>query len=100
MAACCERYFTYSWAGGSRGIAMFWRKRRSADDFAQEIQSHLEYEANQLRESRQGGNDPDASARRRFGNVTSVQEKLYEHGRWLPWDNFLRDFQYALRLVR
>ncbi len=79
---------------------MFWRRKRTQDDFAEEIQSHLAMEAEQNRESGGAGTDAEAAARRAFGNVTSVQEGLYEHGRWLFWDQLGRDLRHALRLMR
>jgi hypothetical protein len=77
---------------------MFWRRKRSLDDLADEIQSHLTLEADQLREST--APDPETTARRAFGNVTLVQEAFYERGRWLFWDHLLRDLHHALRLMR
>jgi predicted permease len=78
---------------------LFWRKKRSAEDLAEEIQSHLAMEADQVRDE-EGGADVERLARRAFGNVTSVQEAFYEHGRWLFWDQLSRDFRQALRLMR
>lgn len=77
---------------------MFWRKKRPVDDFADEIQSHLAHEADQLREN--GAANSEAMARRSFGNVTSAQESFYEHGRSMRWDHFKRDLAHALRLTR
>ncbi len=79
---------------------MFWRRKRTRDDFAEEIRSHLAMEAEQNRESGGADKDAEAAARRAFGNVTSVQEALYEHGKWLFWDQLGRDLRHALRLMR
>jgi len=79
---------------------MFWpRKKRSLDDFNDEIQSHLMHEADQLRDAG-ASSDPDAEARRAFGNITSVQETHYEHRHWMFFDHLTRDFRQALRQVR
>jgi hypothetical protein len=51
---------------------VFWRKKRPLDDFAAEIRSHLEHEADQVQESGQTREDAEAAARRAFGNVTLV----------------------------
>ena len=78
---------------------MFWRKKRPLDDFAEEIRSHLEHEADQVQESGQTREDAEAAARRAFGNVTLAQEEFYRRGRWLTWDRFSRDLRLALRLL-
>lgn len=79
---------------------LFRRKKRRPDDLAEEIQSHLALEADQVREESRAGTDAERVARRAFGNVTSVQEALYERGRWLLWDHLLRDLRQAARLAR
>jgi predicted permease len=71
--------------------------KRTADDFAQEIQAHIELEAEELR--REGLSEEDArrQARRKFGNVRAAQEKFYLQSRWVWLDNFLRDFRLGVR---
>jgi predicted permease len=68
---------------------MFWRKKRSLGDFADELQSHLALEVDELGEG---------AARRSFGNITSIQESFYEHRRWMLWDQLSRDIRQAVRL--
>jgi predicted permease len=79
---------------------LFWRERRRLDDLAEEIQSHLALEVDQVREESGAGTDAEKLARRAFGNVTSVQEAFYERDRWLFWDHLLRDLRQAVRLMR
>ncbi len=73
------------------------KRRRSADDFAQEIQSHLELEADDL--EREGLSEDEArrKAKIEFGNVRAAEERFYLKDRveWL--DNLLRDLRFALR---
>ncbi len=78
---------------------MFWRKR-SAEDFAEEIKAHLELEAEDLK--REGLSEDEArwKARREFGNVRAAQERFYLKGRFVWLDNLLRDLQFALRQLR
>lgn len=75
---------------------MFGRKR-SKDDFAEEITAHLELEADELK--REGLTDEDArrQARIEFGNVRVAQERFYLKDRveWL--DHWLRDVSFAIR---
>jgi predicted permease len=77
---------------------MFWRRKRSSNDFAEEIQSHLAHEADELQESSEARTDAEAAAHRAFGNVTLAQEAFYRRGRLLLWDQVSRDFRHALRL--
>jgi predicted permease len=77
---------------------MFWRKR-SPEDFAEEIKSHLEPEADDLK--REGMNEDEArrKARREFGNVSAAQERFYMKGRWVWLDKLLRDIRFGLRVL-
>jgi putative ABC transport system permease protein len=75
------------------------RRRRTPDDFADEIRSHLELEADRLRESGMSQDDAEAGARRSFGNVTLAQERYYEQGRWLLLDHLRQDVRFAVRLI-
>ena len=78
---------------------MFQRKR-STQDFADEIQAHIELEAEQLR--REGLSEAEAQrqAHRKFGNTRAAQERFYLHDRWVALDRFLRDLKFALRSLR
>ena len=75
-------------------------RRRKLDDFASEIESHLDLETERLRD--EGLNEQDArfAARRSFGNVTRAEEHFYESGRWLWWDHFWQDIRYGARMLR
>ncbi|HTX75641.1 MAG TPA: ABC transporter permease [Terracidiphilus sp.] len=75
---------------------MFQRKR-SAEDFSEEMQAHIELEAEELK--REGLSDEEArrQARRKFGSVRREQERFYMQGRWLWLDKWLRDLKHALR---
>ena len=77
---------------------MFWRRKRTSQDFAAEIESHLAHEADQVQERGEARADAEAAARRAFGNSTSVQEAFYQYGRWQWWDQVSRDFRRALRM--
>lgn len=76
------------------------RRRRSEADFAEEIQAHLDLEADDLR--REGVNPDEArfQARRTFGNVRAAQESFYLRGRWAWLDRLLRDLRFGLRSMR
>ncbi len=73
------------------------RRKRTAEDFAEEIQAHVELEAEELR--REGLSDEDArrNAKRKFGSVCAAQERFYLRGRWVWLDKLLRDLKHGLR---
>jgi predicted permease len=77
-----------------------WRRTRKASDFGAEIEAHIELETERLKEQGLSEEDARTEARRRFGNVTRVQERFYEASRWPGWDHFWQDARYAARMLR
>jgi predicted permease len=77
----------------------FWRKKRRTLDFSEEIKAHLAHAADEFEENGMTRAEAEAAARRAFGNVTRVEEKFYEFGRWQMWDQLVRDLGFALRLL-
>jgi predicted permease len=75
------------------------RRRRSAEDFAEEIKSHLELEADELK--LEGWTDEEArwKARREFGNIRAAQEQFYLRGRHAWLDKLLADLRFGLRAM-
>jgi predicted permease len=73
------------------------RRKRSAEDFAQEIKAHLELEADDL--AGEGLSEEEArwKARREFGSVRAAQERFYMRGRWVGLDKLVRDVRFGLR---
>ena len=78
---------------------MFGHKRKTSD-FNAEIEAHIHMEAECLREHGMSEEDAHAAAHRAFGNVMKTQERFYESGHWLFWDNLWRDVRYSLHLLR
>ena len=78
---------------------MFGRERKS-EDFAAEIDAHLQLEAERLQEQGLSANEAQAAARRAFGNVTQTQELFYETGRWLWWDYLWKDVRFSARMLQ
>jgi predicted permease len=76
------------------------RRKRSAGDFAAEIKSHLELEADELKHGGTGEEQARTQARREFGNVTAAQERFNLKDRWLWLDKLGRDLRFALRGLR
>src|SRR5687768_10226441 len=79
---------------------MFWRRRRSEDDFRDELHSHLQLET----DDRMAGGLPEqearAAARREFGSIALTRERHYERGRVLWFDDLRRDVRHSLALFR
>jgi len=75
------------------------RRRRNLDEFTAEIESHLQLEAERLREEGLSAEEARAAAYRAFGNVTRVRERFYEAGRWLWWDRFWQDVRFGARML-
>jgi macrolide transport system ATP-binding/permease protein len=73
------------------------KRKRSADDFAEEIKAHLELEADEL--MRDGLNEDEArrKARLEFGNVCAAQERFYLRTRVVWLDNLAQDTKFAIR---
>jgi putative ABC transport system permease protein len=76
------------------------RRKRETTDFSSEIEAHVQHETERLREQGLSEEDARAAARRSFGNVTQSEERFYESNRWLWWDHFCQDIQFALRMLR
>jgi predicted permease len=77
---------------------MFEHKRK-VDDFNSEIETHLQLEAERLRQDGLSEPEARAAARRSFGNVLQAEERFYESSHWLWWDHFCQDIRYALRTL-
>jgi MacB-like periplasmic core domain len=76
------------------------RRTRKASDFGAEIEAHIALEAERLQEQGLSYEDARTEARRRFGNVTRLQERFYEASRWPGWEHFWQDIRYAARMLR
>jgi predicted permease len=78
---------------------VFGRERKS-EDFAAEIDAHLQLEAERLQEQGLSANEARTAARRAFGNITQTQELFYETGRWLWWDYLWKDIRFGARMLQ
>ena len=81
-------------------FARLFGRKRNDSEFKSEIDSHIQLEAERLREQGLTAEQAYAAAHRAFGNVTKTQERFYERGRWLFWDNLSRDLRLAFRMLR
>ncbi len=76
------------------------RRKRSAEDFAEEIKAHLELEADDLKDRGLSEDEAQRMARREFGNVRAAQERFYMRDRWVWLDRLLRDVRFGFRSLR
>jgi predicted permease len=79
---------------------MFWRRRRPAADFTEEVRAHLQLDADELKSDGLSEAEARAAARRAFGNVTVAEERFYERHRLVWFDDLLHDVRYGLRAMR
>src|SRR5579871_1930692 len=89
------------WPADQRGGLVMFRRKRSTDDFAEEIKSHFDLEADELQS--EGLNEEEARRRARveFGNAQTAQERFYLSSRIVWFDNLLHDIKFAIRqLIR
>jgi predicted permease len=80
-------------------MAVFSRRRTRAD-FSDEVQAHLDLEADRLIAEGFSPEEARDSARRAFGNVAIVKERFYETSRWTWLEQFAQDLGYASRQLR
>jgi predicted permease len=73
------------------------KRKRSAEDFAEEIKAHLELEADELQSEGLSEDEARWKARREFGNVRAARERFYIKGRWVSLDKLMRDLRFGFR---
>jgi predicted permease len=78
---------------------MLGKSGRSDQDFDDEIQSHIEIEADRLVEEGMDREQAVAVARRAFGNVAISRERFYESNHWMWLDYLKRSVRQALRAM-
>ncbi len=73
------------------------KKKRSTDDFAEEIQSHIELEADDLEREGLSQGAARQKAKSEFGSVSMARERFYLRGRAVWLDSLVRDARFAVR---
>jgi predicted permease len=79
---------------------MFKRKRRSEEDFAAEIASHLALEADDLQTEGYTESEATRRARATFNNPALALERFQARNQITWVNNFLRDFYFGFRQCR
>ncbi len=83
-----------------RRLAVLFRREQFHNDLEEEMQSHLEMQAE---DNEANGMDPDEAryaARRQFGNTTSLKESSRDAWGWRWLETLAQDLRYALRMLR
>src|SRR5580704_14371218 len=81
-------------------IRTLWKRSQLDRDLDDEVAFHL---AMREEKNRLAGVDPDEarySARRQFGNASSLKERSREMWTYLALENLCQDLRYGLRLLR
>jgi predicted permease len=81
-------------------VSVLWRRRRSELDFAEEIESHIDHEADRLMREGMSAAEARATARRSFGSVARARER-YRGAKRRQWlERGAEDLRYAFRTLR
>jgi hypothetical protein len=76
------------------------RRSQIHDDLAEEIQQHLAEEIESLMAGGMNRRDAEFAARRRFGNITLIEEQGSEAWRMPNIEGWLADLKFALRRLK
>lgn len=73
------------------------KRKRSAEDFAEEVRAHLELEADELHADGLSSEEARRRAHVEFGNVQGAKERFYLRSRVQWLDSIVRDLRYSFR---
>src|SRR5678816_748731 len=71
-----------------------WWTRRSSNDFAAEIESHIAMEVERLMRAGMSAEEAQFAARRAFGNTTAAREHFREHRPGWTMESIGQDVRY------
>src|ERR1051326_1842772 len=77
-----------------------WFHRRADNDFAAEIESHLEMEVDRLVRGGMSADEARHLARRTFGNQTIALERFHDAKTGATLESLAQDIRYGLRTMR
>jgi macrolide transport system ATP-binding/permease protein len=83
-----------------RSLAVLFHRDRYDRDLAEEMQSHLEMQAEENRENGMDARAARHAAKRQFGNATLLKETSRDLWGWGPLERLGHDLRYALRVLR
>jgi predicted permease len=77
----------------------WWPGKKRDADLERELRADLELEEAEQREKGVSPEDAPYAARRAFGNKTLIKEQTHEAWGWAPFEQFLADVRYTLRVL-
>ncbi len=75
----------------------FWQRKRRDDDFAREVNAHLDHEVDLNLARGMTREDARAAALRKFGNVTAVKERVHEMNTLRIIESLRQDLRHGIR---
>jgi predicted permease len=84
----------------ARRVRMLLRGGQFDRDLEEEMRLHLELRQQEQLQSGMTADDAHAAARRRFGNVTFLQEESHLAWGWEWFEHLAADIRYGLRMLR
>jgi putative ABC transport system permease protein len=88
------------WDETRRRLAALWRRDRLDRDLEEEMQAHLDMQAEENRTNGMSGEAARRAAQRQFGNATALKETSREAWGWRWLEDLVRDVRFALRSFR
>jgi predicted permease len=82
-----------------RKLSWLIRRRTKEDELREEMQFHLEEEAEERLEDGLSPEEAKRAARLDFGNLTRLQEETRETWTWMLLEQFVQDLRYAARAI-
>ena len=83
-----------------RRLRSLFRKDKLDAEMTEEIRHHVELQTELNLKAGMNADDARFTAQRQFGNLASIQEQAREQRGWRWLDDFLKDLQFGVRLLR
>jgi predicted permease len=78
----------------------FWHRRDRDEDFAREIEAYIEHEVDRNLDAGMTPSDALAAARRKFGNISAIKERVHEMNSIGLVETFSQDLRHGWRWLR
>ncbi len=78
----------------------YFRRKPEDDDFAQELQAHLDHQVDENLARGMTAEQARTAALRKFGNRTNIQERIHIMNSFGPLETMWQDLRYAARMLR
>jgi len=83
-----------------RRLGVLFRRERFDRELEEEMQSHIQMQAEENRENGMDAQEARYAARRQFGNPMLLEERSREMWGWPLLERLLQDLRYAVRVLR